>query len=349
MIATPDHKPLRIGFILPAVMAVDGKGNGIRAQAIYQMDALRKLGHDVVGMHPWEEYDSSSFDLVQFFLGGFSTYGLELRRKASLRMLVFAPIIDTNEPFWRYRIATRLGLSLPKLFTIPAVFRTQADASDLVVCRSTYERDRVVKGLGVEPSKCTIVLNGVSPPAPADGSRARDAFDIDGEFLLHVGAYTQQRKNVLRLAHAALQADKPLIIAGRSDPGPTLDALRELERKNPRKVRILGFMERQTLEDLYDACKVFCLPSEHEGTGLVALEAAARGAGIVITKNGGPPDYFSDLAQYVDPTDTTGIAEAIQRAWDDPKGPALQAHVAELTWERSARSLVDAYRNAAKP
>jgi glycosyltransferase involved in cell wall biosynthesis len=79
--------------------------------------------------------------------------------------------------------------------------------------------------------------------------------------------------------------------------------------------------------------------------GLVAVEAAAYGAGVVITKNGGPPDYFGDLAYYVDQFDVASIRHSVQKAWENPKSEAIKRHVlTNLTWEQSARSLVAAFQ-----
>jgi len=334
---------MHIGFLLPATMAIGGRSNGIRAQAIYQMRALERLGHAVTPMHPWDEHDASAFDVIHFFLGGLATYSIERMRNTGIRMLSFAPIIDTNEPYGRYRLASRLGHAVPKMFTIPAVLADQANGSDLVVCRSTHEHGRMTKGLGIDPAKCRIVLNGVDQPPPANPQRARDQLGIQGDFLLHVSAYTQERKNTVRLARAALEANLPLVIAGSSTPGAIKDELVELERQNPGRIHLLDFLPRETLNDLYAACRVFCLPSVHEGTGLVALEAAAHGAGVVITKHGGPPDYFADLGYYVDHEDVPAIARALAAAWADPKSEALKAHVSTLTWDASARSLVEAF------
>ena len=189
------------------------------------------------------------------------------------------------------------------------------------------------------------MLNGVDPPPPADGDRARRSFGIEGDFLLHVGAFTQSRKNAVRLAEAAIEAELPLVVAGRSDPGPIRRRLDELAERSGGRLRILEFLERQDLEDLYAACRVFCLPSVHEGTGLVALEAAAHGAGVVVTRHGGPPDYFGSDARYVDPSSRDDIVRALREAWEDPRGESLRRHVASLTWEASARSLVEAFES----
>jgi glycosyltransferase involved in cell wall biosynthesis len=218
--------------------------------------------------------------------------------------------------------------------------------SDLVVVRSQSERERVVRGLGIDPGKVAIVLNGVTPPTPVDAAEARRRLGFTEPFVLHVSAYTDARKNVARLIEALNQTPYPLVVAGRSDPGGALDAIKALAAKNPR-VKLMGFVDHATLQDLYAACKVFALPSIHEGTGLVALEAAAHGAAVVITKHGGPPDYFSDLAEYVDPMHVASIRDALVRAWDAPHGDALKRRVlANLTWEASARALVEAFQSA---
>jgi len=172
----------------------------------------------------------------------------------------------------------------------------------------------------------------------------RARLGLPERFLLHVSTYTHARKNALRLAEAAVRAKLPIVFAGTATQGETLNKLKELAARGD-DVRLLGFQDQASLNSLYAACTVFCLPSYHEGTGLVALEAASYGARIVITRNGGPPDYFGDLAQYVDPYDTADIQRAIVRAWEQPPSDELKRHVLQnLTWAASATSLVEAYK-----
>lgn len=340
---------MRIGFLAQAIFALGNPGNGVAAQARFQAAALRELGHDVVMLNPWDWRDISEFDVVQFFIGGFGVYGVEqFAGRIGRGALVYAPIIDSNEPNWRYRLASELGCRFPKIFTIPGEFRKQALASDVVVCRSVFEQTRVVKGLGIPESRTAIVLNGVELPSIAEqdlqrGAAIRSELDIVGDYVLHVSAYTQGRKNVASLIKAAGPLGFPVVIAGWNHPGPELDELNQLVAQYS-NVRLMGFLPRDQLNALYAGCRVFCLPSSHEGTGLVALEAAAYGANVVITRHGGPPDYFKEWAEYVEPTDISNIGEAIYRAWNRPRDGELRRHVVEhLSWVDSAKSLERTY------
>jgi glycosyltransferase involved in cell wall biosynthesis len=338
---------VRIGFLVPATFAVGNPGNGIAEQARRQADALERLGHTVIRLNPWEWQDERELDVLHFYLGGPDlltvTQGRQLKRPG---LMVFSPIIDSNQTFFSYRLAARLGALSPRLFTVPAVFQRQARDSDVVVCRSRHEQERMVQGLNIPRSKTAIVLNGCPPPPlDVDDLRgARETLGLPRDFVLHVSAFTQGRKNVVRLAQAAEQLDLPLVVAGRPTPGAILDELQRRAQRSDR-LRILGFVDARTKMALYALCRVFCLPSSHEGTGLAALEAAAHGAALVITRNGGPKDYFLEHAEYVDPFDVNDIKLALKRAWDRPKTDALKEHIFNnLTWDHSARALEHVYR-----
>ncbi len=221
--------------------------------------------------------------------------------------------------------------------------RRQALAAGLVVCRSKHERERVVRGLGISSDKTEIVLHGIHRPVPADPALARASLDLPDEFLLHISRYSDERKNVCRLIEAVGPLGLPLVIAGFAEPGPTLDRIQSLAQRFP-SVKLFGFQPAAVRESLYAACRVFCLPSVHEGVGLVALEAAAQGAKVVATSRGGPPDYFGPLVDYVDPYDVSHIRETIAGAWRAPARGELKEHIlANRTWDHTALGLVQAY------
>ncbi|MFO0827674.1 MAG: glycosyltransferase [Phycisphaerales bacterium] len=334
---------LRIGFMLPGMYAISRPTQGVRVQAWRQAEALERLGHEVIRLNPWVAPPLESLDILHFFFGGPLLYRLEAHRYLFRAALVFAPMIDSMEPNWRYRIAATLGALHPRFLTVAGIIRNNARGSELVIARSTHERDRMIHGVGVDPSKIEIVLNGMDPPPQTGPELARAKLDLPDRFLFHVSSYTQPRKNVARLAEAVGPLGYPLVIAGAAVEGRELEALRALAKRFP-QIRLLGHLEQDVLLSAYAACDTFCLPSLNEGTGLVGLEAAALGAKIVVTRNGGPPDYYGDMAEYVDPLDVAGIARAVQRAWEKPKDDRLRQHVlTNLTWDKSAARLLECY------
>lgn len=342
---TPGTSPLRIGFLAPALWAIEGRGNGVIAQARAQAAALTRLGHSVHWLTPWSPTDPADLDVVQFFVGGYGMHWIEHTNRRNLRRLVWAPIIDTNASNFAYRAIAALGTLHPKISTVPGSFRRQALASDLCIARSAHERERLVRGLGVSESKVRIVLNGITPPAPADPELARRTLGFSGDIALHLSIYSDPRKNVLNLIRAVGPLNIPLVIAGAASPGPMLDEITSLARTYP-SVSLLGYLEHDLLQSLYAAARVFILPSVHEGTGLAALEAAAHGANIVITSRGGTRDYFGTLARYVEPGDVSGIRTQVEASWNSPRTAALRDHVVStLTWDHSAASLARAYRD----
>lgn len=336
---------MRLGFLLPGNYGLAGPGNGVRTQAEAQARALERLGHTVVRLHPWEARRPNEVDVIHIFCGGYAHHSIEERLRKDHRV-VLAPMIDSNVPNWMYRAATICGGLVPKLDTLQSVYRQQARLADIVICRSRFERERVVRGLGVPRRKTEIVLNGIDAQPADPDLDVRRQYELPRDFLLFVGAYGFPRKNVKRFIEAVGPTGYPLVIAGR--PSGTAD-IREIRAAAERfgNVRFLGFLEPAERDALYAACRVFCLPSLHEGTGLAALEAAAQGAPVVITKRGGPPDYFEEMAEYVDPYSIDSIRGAVEKAWARGRndGSELREHVRKnLTWERSARSLDAVYR-----
>ena len=197
--------------------------------------------------------------------------------------------------------------------------------------------------MGINPSKIHIVLNGFPKSVSVDAQVARNEFSINEDFILHISKFTNTNKNVLNMIKAIGPLGFPLIIAGTSSPGVYLDEIME-EASKYTSIRILGRLSDEMRDSLYAACKVFCLPSHQEGTGLVAVEAASYGANIVITSNGGPPDYFKDYAEYVCDASVDAIKSAVSRAFNKDRSPELKNHVLEnLTWEQSAKQLERLY------
>ncbi len=312
---------VRIGFLLPAHYCFSPM-NGIRQEALLKQAGLRGLGHQVDLLTPWIAPALGSLDIVHFFYGGLPLAHIASARDIRPARLVFSTTIDSNRSLLAYRIATHLGALFGRLHTVQGEFRRQAMTADRIVVRSEHERQRVVHGLGIPERKVRVVHLGVDL-AQVDGERAA-AKDRTGIF--HLSTYGQPRKNIVRLIAAVGPTGLPLTIAGFC-PDAELPAIRAAARPYPH-IRILGVLSQGERDDLYYGSRVFALPSLHEGTGLSALEAAARGCAVVITRNGGPPDYFGEVGHLVDPHSVSSIRAGILAAHAEAAPAQIAAHVA---------------------
>ena len=113
-----------------------------------------------------------------------------------------------------------------------------------------------------------------------------------------------------------------------------------------------GYLSDDDLRPLLSGSLALVLPSECEGFGLPAVEAAACGAPVVATTNSPLPEILAGGGIFVEPGDEEALAAALDRMAGDE---AQRAEMAEralararaLDWARSAEVALDALREAA--
>jgi phosphatidylinositol alpha 1,6-mannosyltransferase len=175
-------------------------------------------------------------------------------------------------------------------------------------------RQAVVWGRGVD-------TNHFRPDRDRAPWRWRLGLPAAVALVLHVGRLAPEKNLEMlweswAIARAALGARARFVVAG---DGPAA----ALVRSRMPWATHLGFLDRETLADLYAAADVCILPSATETCGLVALEAMASGVPVVAADAGG----FRESIRH-------GITGLIAR----PRDPeALAAHVIHLVMERSRR------------
>ena len=131
--------------------------------------------------------------------------------------------------------------------------------------------------------------------APADGRDAK----ARPPYLLCVGRLDDPRKNVsLLLAAFALVRERvdqaiELVLAGSS--GPPQSFWRRCDELGMRgRVRFVQGPSEEELIRLYQQARVFLLPSDEEGFGMVVLESMACATPVVSTRSGGPDGIITD-------------------------------------------------------
>jgi len=233
-------------------------------------------------------------------------------------------------------------LDLPQLFgrgerLFRRVFYDRASRrADLVLVPSEFVRERAIARLGLDPARVRVCPHGVDHDAfrPGDGGRER--------FLLYP-AKTWPHKNHERLlaAFALLHAEEPdlrLVLTG----GGTE------KLAGPLGVEARGLVPADELAGLFRRAAALVFPSLHEGFGTPVLEAMASGTPVAAARAGSLPEVCGDAAVLFDPQDPEAIAAGVREALSrsDELRAAGIARAATFTWEASARSHADAYREA---
>jgi glycosyltransferase involved in cell wall biosynthesis len=103
---------------------------------------------------------------------------------------------------------------------------------------------------------------------------------------------------------------------------------------------------RIAINDIYRkfaSAKVVVLASFYETCGMVALEALACGANVVVMDSAYTREYYQDAVFYCDPYDEASIAKAMLEALASPPRPAPN-WLDNYTWERAGRLTLEAYK-----
>ena len=310
-----------IAFLLNEECVLAGASNGIRKQALIWKRELERQGNQVALIDNWGNYVWRDFDIIHFYGAG-SLCELIPTISRENPNIIISPIIDSNKPKWLYKIASFWGSKRLRLFSSNYYLRWVSPQVSMFLARTQYEYDFYHQSYGIDEDRIRIV------PLSFREELSVPQIDLSEKepFCLHVSLYTQPRKNCIRLAEAAIKYGFELVIAG--NPGAPEDG-KELRAlcEGHSNIHLLGFLSDEELADLYRRAKVFALPSLMEGVGLVALEAAIHGCEIVLTRNGGPKEYYKGDAFLVDPMSVDSIGKAVLDAMNGTNQPALRERV----------------------
>ena len=202
------------------------------------------------------------------------------------------------------------------------------------------------------------------PPAPKSGAALWSATRFSYPFLLYAGNI-RRHKNIPRLVEAfavvreqlashPVYKDLRLVIIG--DTISQYPAVRQavISSRVEQLVRFLGFVPFETLRCFYESAAAFVFPSRYEGFGLPPLEAMACGTPVVTSNVSSLPEVVGDAAILVNPENVFDIARGIRDVLLDD---ALRADLirrgreqaARFSWDRTARQVLEIYREAAGP
>ena len=270
-------------------------------------DGLVALGHQVDLVNIWDDYDWDSYDwLIMMGYGG--NFRDSSRAFSKLvKRLAIAPIIDPDCGYTKYKFYTKywgnqkhLGLSsrFHDLYL-------NKDFYKLWLVRSDFEKSYVTKCLDIDESLIDLVPLQYRVPSC-------DTMPLKENFCFHASRLAASNKNVPRLVEAAKKYGFNLVLAGLLASEEEMQWLHNMIDGHD-NIKYVGQLTDEELVNYYRKCKVFALPSITEGVGMVALEAAANGAEIVLTNDGGPKYYLKDHAEIINPYSVDDIGRAVMK------------------------------------
>ena len=303
---------------------------GGEIQLLKSIDALEKLGIEVIKFDPWTTKLTNADVVHHFSVQGGSMHFCGYTHTQGIP-LVISPII------W-------LGDN-PEIYPVGEIAHL-LQISDIICPNSNAEAQQLGSYFNIPEDKFVITHNGIDEifTQKVDGQLFRDTYTINTPFVLCV-ANIEPRKNQLNLIKAIKELNKKLILIGNIRDNDYYDQCMAIANDH---VEYVGYIDHHDplLRSAYDACDVFALPSTLETPGLAALEAAASNAIIVITEIGATKEYFTDNAFYVSPESHQSIKEGLLKAFDTNNLTTENSFFKKYSWDQTALQLLTAYPKA---
>ena len=168
----------------------------------------------------------------------------------------------------------------------------------------------------------TLIPLGIERPPRVEGERA--AFGLPGgTFVMVTVGRVVARKATPQLVQALKAMDRPdahLLVVGDGPESERLRAAADAAGLADR-VHLLGQVSEERKYQALSIADVFVSASQHEGFGLVFLEAMAHGLPVVCYDHGGQTDFLSAATGALIPlNDLERLTQALVGLHDDPGG-----------------------------
>ena len=225
--------------------------------------------------------------------------------------------------------------------------------ADRLVSPTKFMVQQLINGFELPAEMVALVPNGINPDAwkiPGEESVEREPLVLSwGRVQFEKGF------QVLARAMTIVRARVPEVrctIAGRGSYLPELQAQLDVEGVSE-IVDIPGFVGDLELRRLAQRAGCVVIPSLYEPFGLVALEALAAGAPLIVARTGGLAELIegTNAGLTFEPGRPNDLADCIERVLGDPQLAAdLTANARDLidrkyAWDAIAAATADVYES----
>lgn len=268
------------------------------------------------------------------------------------------------------RFASRTLPSARSRLFWTAKVRLAVHQSTLVLSVSEFAADDIARVIGVPRSRIRVAVEAPSrafrpseTEAEIRAAASRIGLPEHARWFVYVGGFAPH-KNVDVIARAFAAATNGeestttyLVLVGKVSGDAfhsCVDDIRASVAASGLADRVLwpGFVPDEELRHIHSGAVALLLPSDCEGFGLPAVEAAACGTPVVATTESPLPQLLEGGGVFVEPRDEEALTVAMRRllcdaaARDRMAATALE-RVRLLSWERCAEHALEALREAA--
>lgn len=193
-------------------------------------------------------------------------------------------------------------------------------------CAVKYADEIIVLSNGVQQyfkdtySRNTIFIpNGVNKPQIRQADLIQNKYGLKKDsYILYLGRIVPEKGlRYLIQAFKQVETDKKLVIAGgSSDTDEFMLELKSMAQDDERII-FTGFVQGQTLEELYSNAYIYTLPSDLEGMPLSLLEAMSYGNCCVVSNISECTEVVQDKAVVFEKSSVLDLKDKLQNLCND--------------------------------
>lgn len=239
--------------------------------------------------------------------------------------------------------------------------------ADAIITPSEFERQEIIKHLGVAPDKITKIPYGLDHEIfrpnldTSQWRRIKEKYEIPDKYLLSVGSYAPH-KNLNTLIDAFCISRLPglgydLVIMGPNDAtgykkGFLLLQEYVVKRKMTNHVKMMHSAPHLDLSSIYSHASIYASTSEYESFGFTPVEAMACGTPTVVSKAAAMPEICGNGALYSEPHNPQGFANYFNLLINDEQArqqliAAGLSQVLKYNWSQAATETSAVLRSVA--
>lgn len=195
--------------------------------------------------------------------------------------------------------------------------------ADSVVAQSRDTARNVQQIYGVDRKVDLIPLGIDRPPQNVRAQRSDFNLPEDAFVLVTAGRVVPRKASTQLIETLAALPDVFLVVIG---DGPEAGAVKQRAAQLgvENRLRMLGYVSDEVKYSAYAVSDVFVSTAQHEGFGLVFLEAMSFGLPVVCYNRGGQTDFLStpDTGDVIQLNDLEAFNDAVRALRDSPQRTA---------------------------